>query len=218
MKTAPAIRMLDIHIGGVAASAEPCIMRTVLGSCVSVCLHDPVLRIGGINHFLLPGEKSETGLATRFGVHAMELLINTIMRHGGDRRRLTAKVFGGGNVLSGLASPTVGELNTAFALEFLATERIPILARRLGGVDPVQVRYHTDTSQTWVRRLRSREIAVEEASFRAKLGRRARKKVDEVTLFLIAANERLLMAQRCRVLIVDDSALMRQLLQRILSN
>lgn len=191
MKTAPPVGMLDIHIGGVAASAKPCIMRTVLGSCVSVCLHDPSMQIGGINHFLLPGEGNEAGLATRFGVHAMELLINAIMKHGGDRRRLTAKLFGGANVLSGLASPTVGELNAAFALEFLETERIPILARRLGGVDPVQLRYHTDTSQTWIRRLRSREIAAQEADFRLKLGRKTGKKEDDVTLFLVAANERL---------------------------
>ena len=82
----------------------------------------------------------------------MELLINTIMGHGGDRRRLTAKVFGGGNVLRGLASPTVGELNAAFALEFLATERIPVLARRMGGADPVQLRYHTAYfAQTWIK-------------------------------------------------------------------
>jgi chemotaxis receptor (MCP) glutamine deamidase CheD len=191
MKTAHALRTLDVHIGGVAASAKPCVMRTVLGSCVSARLHDPVTQIGGINHFLLPGQGNDAGLATRFGVHAMELLINAIMKHGGDRRRLTAKVFGGGNVLTGLASPTVGELNAAFALEFLATERIPILARRLGGVDPVQLRYHTDTSQTWVRRLHSRAVAAQEANFRAKLGRKVREKEDDVTLFLIAANERL---------------------------
>jgi chemotaxis protein CheD len=155
MKAAHCIRTLDVHIGGVAASADPCVMRTVLGSCVSVCLHDPVTKIGGINHFLLPGEGNDVGLATRFGVHAMELLINAIMRHGGDRRRLSAKVFGGGNVLSGMGLPTVGELNSAFTLEFLATEQIPIVARRLGGVDAVQLRFHTDTSQVWVRRLRS---------------------------------------------------------------
>jgi chemotaxis receptor (MCP) glutamine deamidase CheD len=191
MKIAHTIRTLDIHIGGVAASAKPCIMRTVLGSCVSVCLHDPVTQIGGINHFLLPGEGNEAGLATRFGVHAMELLINAIMKHGADRRRFTAKVFGGGNVLSGLASPTVGELNAAFALEFLTTERIPILAQRLGGVNPVQLRYHTDTSQAWVRQLHSRNVVAQEANFRATLGRKAREVEDDVTLFLIAANERL---------------------------
>jgi len=191
MKTAPPLPVLDIHIGGVAASAKPCVMRTVLGSCVSVCLHDPVMRIGGINHFLLPGEGNEAGRATRFGVHAMELLINDIMRQGGDRRRLTAKVFGGANVLRGLASPTVGELNRRFAVEFLATERIPILARRLGGTHALQLRFHTDTSQTWVRRLGSGEIAGQEANFRLALTRKAMRREDDVILFLTAANERL---------------------------
>jgi chemotaxis receptor (MCP) glutamine deamidase CheD len=191
MKTAPALPLVDVHIGGVAASAEPCVMRTVLGSCVSVCLYDSVTRIGGINHFLLPGGGNDAGVAARFGVHAMELLINAIMSRGGDRRRLSAKVFGGGNVLTGLTSPTVGELNAAFALEFLATERIPVLAQRLGGKDAVQLRYHTDTSQTWVRRLGSREIAVEETNFSAGLLRKARDIDDDITLFLVAANERL---------------------------
>ncbi len=77
----------------------------------------------------------------------MELLINAIMKAGGDRRRLEAKVFGGGNVVSSLQSPTVGELNAAFIREFLATERIPIVAQRLGGTQPVQVNFRTDTGK-----------------------------------------------------------------------
>jgi chemotaxis receptor (MCP) glutamine deamidase CheD len=191
MKAAHTSRILNIHIGGVAASVEPCVMRTVLGSCVSVCLHDPVLRIGGINHFLLPGEGNEEGPATRFGVHAMELLINAMMKRGGDRRRLSAKVFGGGNVISGLKSPTVGERNVAFTLEFLAMERIPIVAKCVGGVDAVQLRYHTDTSQVWFRRLRSRHVVAQEEHFRATLARKARGTENDITLFLVAANERL---------------------------
>jgi chemotaxis receptor (MCP) glutamine deamidase CheD len=174
MKSAEAAaRILDIGIGGVSASAKACIMRTVLGSCVSVCLHDAVTRIGGMNHFLLPGEGSVPDGAARFGVHAMELLINAIMRLGGDRRRLSAKVFGGCNVLRGLTSPTVGELNAAFALEFLETEQIPVFGKRLGGTHALQLRYHTDTAQVWVRTLGSRRIAAEEENFRTLLARKA---------------------------------------------
>jgi chemotaxis receptor (MCP) glutamine deamidase CheD len=184
MNGGKAVPIIDIQIGGVAASAESAVMRTVLGSCVSVCLYDPVTRIGGLNHFLLPGDGSELDRATRFGVHAMELLINAIMGLGGERRRLSAKVFGGANVLSGLASPTVGDLNIAFALNFLETERISILAKRLGGTDPLQLRYHTDTAQVWVRPLRSRCIAAEEARFRSLLlGRLKKTTEDDVTLF-----------------------------------
>jgi chemotaxis protein CheD len=83
-------------------------------------------------------------------VHAMELLINAIMKEGGDRRRLEAKVFGGGNVVPSLQSPTVGELNAIFIRDFLATERIPLVAQRLGGTKPVQVTFRTDTGRATV--------------------------------------------------------------------
>jgi chemotaxis protein CheD len=80
----------------------------------------------------------------------MELLINAIMQKGGDRRRLVAKVFGAANVLPGLQSPTVGEMNATFVREFLATERIALVAQRLGGTHAVQVHFRTDTGKTIV--------------------------------------------------------------------
>jgi chemotaxis protein CheD len=80
----------------------------------------------------------------------MELLINAIMQQGGDRRRLVAKVFGAANVLPALQSPTVGELNAMFVRDFLATERISLIAHRLGGTHAVQVHFRTDTGKTIV--------------------------------------------------------------------
>jgi chemotaxis receptor (MCP) glutamine deamidase CheD len=80
----------------------------------------------------------------------MELLINAIMNEGGDRRRLVAKVFGAGNVVASLQSPTIGELNAAFVRGFLAVEKIPIVAQRLGGIRPVQVNFWTDTGKATV--------------------------------------------------------------------
>ena len=80
----------------------------------------------------------------------MELLINAIMKEGGDRRKLVAKAFGAGNVLASLQSPTIGELNAAFVRGFLATERIPLVAQRLGGLRPVQVNFRTDTGKITV--------------------------------------------------------------------
>jgi chemotaxis protein CheD len=138
-----------IYIGEIVASATPLVLQTLLGSCVAVCLRDPVTAVGGMNHILLPGRCDGEGLA-RCGVNAMELLINAIMQQGGDRRRLVAKVFGAANVLSALQSPTVGELNAAFVREFLATERIALVAQRLGGTHAVQVHFRTDTGKTIV--------------------------------------------------------------------
>jgi len=105
--------------------------------------------IGGMNHILLPG-RCDDDRPARCGVHAMELLINAIMHEGGDRRRLVAKVFGAGNVVASLRSPTVGEQNAAFIRGFLATEGIPLIAQRLGGIRPVQVNFRTDTGKVTV--------------------------------------------------------------------
>lgn len=145
----PAEQRKRIYIGEIVASATPLVLQTLLGSCVAVCLRDPVTGIGGMNHILLPG-RCDDDRPARCGVNAMELLINAIMQKGGDRRRLEAKVFGGANVLSSLQSPTVGELNAAFVREFLATERIALVAQRLGGTHAVQVHFRTDTGKTIV--------------------------------------------------------------------
>ena len=138
-----------IYIGEIVASATPLVLQTLLGSCVAVCLRDPVARVGGMNHILLPG-RCDDDRPARCGVNAMELLINAMMQQGADRRRLEAKVFGGANVLPSLQSPTVGELNAAFVRDFLATERIALVAQRLGGTHAVQVHFRTDTGKTIV--------------------------------------------------------------------
>jgi len=125
-------------------------LQTLLGSCVAVCLWDPVARIGGMNHILLPGRGDGDAGSSRYGVHAMELLINAIMNKGGDRRKLVAKAFGAGNVVASLQSPTIGELNAAFVRGFLGTEGIPLVGQRLGGLRPVQVNFRTDTGKITV--------------------------------------------------------------------
>jgi chemotaxis protein CheD len=125
------------------------ILDTVLGSCVAVCMFDPVIHAGGMNHILLPscrtGDKNP-----RCGVHAMELLINEVMKLGGDRRRFIAKAFGGGNVLQGMEMPSIGERNAVFVREFLALERIPLVAERMGGNHAVHVYFRTDTGKATV--------------------------------------------------------------------
>ncbi len=139
-----------LYIGEVAASLSPVVMDTLLGSCVSVCLYDPKLYAGGMNHILLP--KCRAGdVSPRCGVHAMELLINELMKLGGDRRRFLAKAFGGGNVLQGVIVSSVGDGNIRFVREFLATERIPLVAERLGGNHAIHLYFHTDTGKATVR-------------------------------------------------------------------
>ena len=132
---------------------------TVLGSCVAVCLRDKYARCGGMNHFLLPNDGSnESGLLTesaRYGVYAMELLINHLLKLGANRGRLEAKVFGGGNVLRGLTLNNVGQRNAEFVLDYLHTESIPIVAQDLLDEYPRKVYFFPDTGKVMVRKIKS---------------------------------------------------------------
>lgn len=148
---------VTLYIGGVHASDEPIVIKTLLGSCVAVCLHDPVRRVGGMNHFLLPSGRAQGGEpdATWFGMHAMDRLITALMKAGGDRRQLVAKVFGGAHVLHDLAdSPrSVARQNSAFAREFLLLENIPLKVWDVGGTSPREVHFHPHSGKAFVRRL-----------------------------------------------------------------
>ncbi|MFN8588881.1 MAG: CheR family methyltransferase [Burkholderiaceae bacterium] len=167
----PDVRSLprvNVIIGGVRASRDPIILRTVLGSCICACVYDPVARIGGINHFMLPDGLDERAMPTRFGVNAMEVLINEVLKLGGDRRRLQAKAFGAAHVLSDVGlSPDVPRKNAKFIKEFLQAEGIPLVSSRLGGSAPVEVVFTTDTAKAMVRALGdavARDLAREEKS------------------------------------------------------
>jgi len=111
------------------------VISTLLGSCVSVCLQDPEARIGGMNHFLLgePGKDQQVQRQDmqRYGVHAMELLINALMRKGANRSRLRAQIYGGANIIAGLGS--IGSSNAEFARRFMQTEGIRIGQCDVGG-------------------------------------------------------------------------------------
>jgi chemotaxis protein CheD len=132
-------------------------ITTVLGSCVSTCLWDPLERIGGMNHFMLPrdmpGASPSWTASARFGLYAMEVLINDMIRMGAARHRLVAKVFGGARLLAGVGAMDVGAKNCAFVLEFLQTEGIGILAKDLQGTCPRKVYFFPDSGMVKVKRL-----------------------------------------------------------------
>lgn len=118
---------------------EGAVISTLLGSCVAVCLWDPVGRLGGMNHFLLPDEGcSPTGMSG-YGTHAMELVVNGLIRRGADRHRFRAKVFGGAVMIAGLSD--VGRCNARFALDYLHREAIPCVAHSLGGTRARRVEF-----------------------------------------------------------------------------
>ena len=122
----------------------------------------------------------------------MEMLINEIMRRGGDRRRLRAKVFGGASVLKEFAGGReVARGNAEFVRRFLTDENIPILAEKLGGTNPIEVRFETHTGRAFARdggRARQSATAEADAAYIQKLAEDSRSKAvdaadDEIVLF-----------------------------------
>jgi chemotaxis receptor (MCP) glutamine deamidase CheD len=176
----------SIIVGEVFASDAPAVVSTVLGSCVAACLFDPLTRIGGMNHFMLPDAHRDTASAA-FGIHAMELLINKIMKLGGDRRRLQAKVFGGGNVLALHGTQLqIGQRNVAFVLQFLEDEGIPLAAKRVGGGCGVKLCFFTHTAKALVKPLPNRVIGdalQNEVQYLRKATAKTRPPENAVTLF-----------------------------------
>ena len=131
---------------------EDVLIMTTLGSCIAACLWDRERRIGGMNHFMLPegGAGADSG---RYGSFAMELLINEMLKRGANRFSLEAKVFGGGAVISGMNSINVGERNTSFVLDYLKTERIPVVSKDVLDIYPRKVGFFPASGKAMVKRL-----------------------------------------------------------------
>lgn len=152
---------ITIHIGEYYASAEPVIIKTLLGSCVAVCLFDPVRKIGAMNHILLPGRADLNSFDSpaRFGANAMELLFDEILSLGADCRRLWAKIFGGAHVLPGISVENhPGRKISDLVTGLLKKGSIQIVGCDLGGNQGRQIFFHTDTGDVFVRQIRSTQI------------------------------------------------------------
>ncbi|TMH08539.1 MAG: chemoreceptor glutamine deamidase CheD [Betaproteobacteria bacterium] len=129
---------------------EDLLIMTTLGSCIAACLWDRNAKVGGMNHFMLPEGNGDSG---RYGSYAMELLINEMMKHGAQRMTMEAKVFGGGQVISGMSTMNVGERNTNFVVDYLKTERIPIMSKDVLDVYPRKVCFLPASGKAMVKRL-----------------------------------------------------------------
>lgn len=145
-------------------------ITTILGSCVAACIRDPIVGVGGMNHFLLPStdEMDNTHSdAARYGLFAMESLINGILKAGGRKDRLEVKVFGGGNVINN--SARIGSKNAKFVRDFLHKEGFRIVSEDLEGEHPRRVHYYPVTGKVMMRLLRRKEdmvVVEEEAQYK----------------------------------------------------
>jgi chemotaxis protein CheD len=138
------------------------IILTVLGSCVSACIRDPVFGIGGMNHFMLPvGENhaadswsgGSVSAVARYGNFAMEQLVNAILKHGGSRQNLEVKIFGGGRILAQMTD--IGRRNIAFVREYIRTEGLRLVAEDVGDTCPRKIVYFPVSGRVRMKRLRA---------------------------------------------------------------
>jgi chemotaxis protein CheD len=147
-------------------------LMTVLGSCVAACIRDPIAKVGGINHFMLPDGDVGDGVPARYGSHAMELLINELIKAGAKRERFEAKVFGGGNVLKSFTTTPVGTRNAQFVSQYLRDEKINVIAKDLGGINPRKICYFPLTGKTMVKLLphaHDDAVTAEESAYKERL-------------------------------------------------
>ncbi len=155
------------------------LITTVLGSCVSACVRDRVIGVGGMNHFMLPEHASgdtpmwagtPVNAATRFGGYAMEHLINDILSRGGRRQHLEVKIFGGGRILPSMTD--VGNENIRFIQGYARVEGLEIVGEDVGDIYPRKVVYAPASGRAWVRKLRSMDkqaIIKSEQNYRRKI-------------------------------------------------
>ncbi len=142
-----------LHAGQLVAVSAPTAITTVLGSCIAVCLYDPMAGVGGMNHFLLPLHV-ERERSARFGTVAVPQLVDAVVKAGASRHGLVAKVFGGASVIGVMAQGRrLGDENARLALRLLDEARIPVLDQDVGGSRGRKVVFFADEGTAWVRQL-----------------------------------------------------------------
>jgi len=171
-------KRIIIDPGEFYVSTQQEVISTLLGSCVAACLYDPVNKIIGMNHFLLAQQHAGHGQSViesdegRYGMYAMELLINTMTDKGANKMNIKAKCFGGGNVLqikqSGQHKKSVGEVNIEFIKAYLIQEKIPLIGSQLGGILGRNIHFVGDDYSVYVKIIaddRNRKLEKEERQY-----------------------------------------------------
>lgn len=169
-------------------SRDPMIVYTVLGSCISACIRDPVAGVGGMNHFMLPEPKEKAHdswrESTRYGSYAMESLINEILKQGGLKSRLELKLFGAGKIYDGQMD--VGARNREWVLNYVKTEGLSVIVHDLGDVYPRKIYYFTESGRVLMKkieRIKNNTIVARELEYAAKISSVKQQAEEDVTLF-----------------------------------
>lgn len=146
-----------IYAGEYFSSSEDVVISTVLGSCVSVCLFDPISKIGGMNHFMLPEDVVlDESIRiyhrnTKYGIHAMDMLINSVLKKGASRKNLQAKIFGGASYAGNQGK--VGQNNIRFAEKYLFLEEIEVTGRDIAGEEARKLFFFPQSGKVLLKRI-----------------------------------------------------------------
>lgn len=190
------MHMVKVFPGGLYwTQQEDELIATGLGSCVAVCIWDEFASIGGMNHFLLPfcsyseinawrpAELIST--PSRYGSHAMEMLINALVSHGARRSELKVKLFGGAQMMG--KHSMIGEKNIAFILDYAEREQLNVVAQDLGGMEPRRIIFNPISGKAWLKRVPYTEVhhlQQQEDKYASQLGRETLSSHDdEVEMF-----------------------------------
>lgn len=144
-----------VTAGDYYVSTKNEVISTVLGSCVSVCLRDPVAQVGGINHFMLPTKNNDAEVdSARYGDCAMRLLLQKVQHLGGRPENFEFKIFGGSSIMQRLSKFDVGKDNVDFILVYMRQSGFTISAQDLGGVWPRKLMYFVETGVVKMKRFK----------------------------------------------------------------
>ncbi len=151
------VEAVKVLPGEYYVTAQDKLIVTVLGTCVAACIYDPQRGVGGMSHFMLPFDYEASHLidtSIRYGSHALEVLVNQLLKMGAEKNRLEAKVFGGGDVLAAPDSHVIGERNARFLLDYLSAEKITISSQSLLGRYPQKVYFFPTSGRVLVKKLK----------------------------------------------------------------
>ena len=178
---------INLAPGEYYVSGDDIIINTVLGSCVAVAFYDPQLKIGGLNHFMLAESKLEKTKIDnflkieRYGLYAMEAVINEMIKRGSSKSRMKVKIFGGSAVLESGSHMDIGADNVRFAEKYLATEKIPIINRDTGGNRARRIYFYPQTFRLLMRRIQpTTELDRLMTEYKTKLAEKSKQRGDAV--------------------------------------
>ncbi|WP_456295062.1 chemotaxis protein CheD [Vibrio sp. AK197] len=188
------VTMVKLQPGGIYCTEQAEIICTGLGSCVSACIWDDEIALGGMNHFLLPFDNINQQLhwhpdqaatvPSRYGAHAMEMLINYLIAKGASRQRLQVKLFGGAEMMGRYSK--IGEKNVEFILDYVERESLNVVSQDLGGLDPRKIMFDPTSGRAWLKRIPFSEVHLikqQELHYASELERQAQLPTDNVELF-----------------------------------